>query len=309
MREVRLKDIPHGISGIYKLTFPNGKSYIGQSINIKKRVQEHNQRSRKGRVDRDIQLCEKAIAKYGEIDWFIILEENISENLLDKREKYWIQYYNTLDKNKGYNLLDHGDVSGRRGFDNWNSVLTPELLNKIINDILAYPNKSLKQIGKEYNISQALMTRINQGQSYKVDSFTYPLRDPFYKGHNKKTFYDYFENEEDIYRLKDTILHDWWLSLEEDIPKKFNLPKAIVRKINHGEIYSEYGNYIYPIRRKNIRPNGLSKQDVENILYQLRNTSLSMTEIGKEYNRGRAFISKINKGETLPIKDYDYPAR
>ena len=85
---VRLVDIKNKvITGIYKLNFPNGKSYIGQSQNIYKRIQEHNQRSRKGRANREIQLCEKAIKKYGEIDYFEILEQCPIEEL-DYKEDY-----------------------------------------------------------------------------------------------------------------------------------------------------------------------------------------------------------------------------
>lgn len=309
MREVQLSQIPHGIIGIYKLNFPNGKSYIGQSVNIKKRVQEHNQRARKIDSDREIQVCEKAIRKYGEIDTFIILEEGLDKEQLDKKEKYWISYYNTTNKNFGYNLLDYGDVSGRRDFDHYNSSVSEELLEEIILTILNNPKKSLKQIGIEYGLSQNIMVKINQGRGYINQKYQYPLRDSSLKDYAKKDFEDYFETEKDILILKDAILYNWWLSLEEDIPKQFNLPKKIVRGINHGILFSEYGDYSYPIRGKNVRPNGLTKADIENILDQLKNTSLSMTAIGKQYNRGRDFISNVNQGKSLPIKDYKYPAR
>ena len=29
-------------SGIYKINFPNGKSYIGMSVDIENRIKEHN---------------------------------------------------------------------------------------------------------------------------------------------------------------------------------------------------------------------------------------------------------------------------
>lgn len=38
----RIEDCPTTISGIYKINFPNGKSYIGLSNNILRRIKEHN---------------------------------------------------------------------------------------------------------------------------------------------------------------------------------------------------------------------------------------------------------------------------
>ena len=96
--------------------------YIGQSQNIYKRIGEHNQRARAGHHGKkDIQLCEKAIRKYGEITDITILEENIDPKNLDKYEKYWIEYFYATNPNRGYNLLDKGDVSGRRGRDHINA--------------------------------------------------------------------------------------------------------------------------------------------------------------------------------------------
>lgn len=81
--------------GIYKITKKdNGKSYIGQSNNIERRIKEH-----KYKTDIPIEI---AIQKYG-IDAFTyeILEECSLEEL-DEKEKYWIAYYNTY-KGFGYN--------------------------------------------------------------------------------------------------------------------------------------------------------------------------------------------------------------
>lgn len=87
--------------GIYKITKKSdGKCYIGQSNNIKRRFQEHIRRK---------QLpIEQAIQKYG-MDAFNyeILEECPIEKL-DEREKYWIAYYNSHGKN-GYNCNEGGN--------------------------------------------------------------------------------------------------------------------------------------------------------------------------------------------------------
>ena len=106
--------------GIYKITKKsNGKSYIGQSNDIERRINEH-----KYKIDLAI---DQAINKYG-IDAFeyeIIEECELSQ--LDEREKYWIAFYNTY-KGFGYNCNAGGGDS--RGENNGRTKLT--------NDDVAY---------------------------------------------------------------------------------------------------------------------------------------------------------------------------
>ena len=79
---------------------------------------------------------------------------------------------------------------------------------------------------------------------------------------------------------------------------------------NTGKKFKDIGDYNYPIRNKNIRnKNNLSKEDIEELLFLLKTTNISMTELGKKFNFGRAAISNINRGIAYPIKDYNYPAR
>ena len=87
--------------GIYKITNNlNGKSYIGQSTQIEKRINYHK---RQGKSKNKPQLpLYIDMHKYG-IDNFNyeILELcNIDE--LDNKQKYWISFYNTRIPN-GYN--------------------------------------------------------------------------------------------------------------------------------------------------------------------------------------------------------------
>ena len=94
-----------GLICIYKLNFPNGKSYIGQTINLKRRMSEHNYKSNPK------QVVDKAIQKHGRIFEVEILEIIEDTSLLNEREQYYIALYNTNDRNKGYNITPCGDVS------------------------------------------------------------------------------------------------------------------------------------------------------------------------------------------------------
>jgi predicted GIY-YIG superfamily endonuclease len=95
--------------GIYKITNPEGKSYVGLSKDIEKRFQSH-----KGLQFHGNNKLRESLIKYGWDSHFCeILEEvNISslnrseENaLLRKRERYWINLYETfndgLNENRG----------------------------------------------------------------------------------------------------------------------------------------------------------------------------------------------------------------
>ena len=93
--------------GIYMITNKiNNKKYIGQSIRIETRWREH--RNSYLRNDKNTHLY-NAMKKYGLENFdFIILEECKKEEL-NNREKYWIDFYQTTDRNKGYNATSGGD--------------------------------------------------------------------------------------------------------------------------------------------------------------------------------------------------------
>ena len=102
--------------GIYKITKKeNGKSYIGQSNDIERRIKEHQYKT-----DLAIEL---AIHKYGVDAFNYEVLEQCSLEELDAKEIYWIQYYNTF-KGFGYNCNKGGGDS--RGENNGRTNLTNE---------------------------------------------------------------------------------------------------------------------------------------------------------------------------------------
>lgn len=84
------------IVGIYKITSPTNRIYIGQSTNINRRESEY--KSGNGSVKSQV-LLYRSINKYG---WknhtFEIIEECKFEDL-NKRERYWQDYYDVLGPN------------------------------------------------------------------------------------------------------------------------------------------------------------------------------------------------------------------
>lgn len=85
----------------------NGKSYIGKTIDLKRRIKEH-------KVENRI-VVDKAIDKYGFENFeVIILENNIKEKGLNNREIYWIDHYDTYE-GEGYNCSKGGDGTALPG--------------------------------------------------------------------------------------------------------------------------------------------------------------------------------------------------
>lgn len=91
--------------GIYAIiNNVNGKMYIGKSINIHRRIKNHigflNQKS----VKHENEHLIGAWHKYGRSQFsYVILEECSIENIND-RELYYMDFYNTTNRDFGYNL-------------------------------------------------------------------------------------------------------------------------------------------------------------------------------------------------------------
>ena len=88
------------ICGIYKITSPTGKVYIGQSTNIEARWERY----KKARCEQQRKLFH-SLVKYGWINHiFEIIEECPIEDL-KCHERYWQDYYEVGDRDKGLNCL------------------------------------------------------------------------------------------------------------------------------------------------------------------------------------------------------------
>lgn len=288
------------IPGIYKINYDNGKIYIGQALNIWVRANEHNQKNK--------QVCDQALKKHSAT--IEILEKVMDITQLDIIESKWIKYYDATNKNIGYNILKDGNASCKNGVENCNAVFNKEQLDEIVDLLINNTKLSYKDIASIYNVNKDTILKISKGYTYYNPKLSYPLREYNHDSNIKDEIDDYFKNTQELLQLKDDLYYRWDLTIENDLIKKYNIPLKILRDINQGRIFQDIGNYKYPIRGKNIRNNNnFSQTDILNILNDLKNTSKSMTEIGLKYNIHRDSVSKINKGYSYIIKDYQYPAR
>lgn len=118
------------IGSIYKITnILNGKMYIGKTLHsIQKRFQEHIKDSQKVRYDK--RPLYDAMNKYGIENFELTLVENAEAELLDEREKYWIEYYDTY-KN-GYNATLGGE--GKTLYD-YDQLIEDYLSGSLIKEV------------------------------------------------------------------------------------------------------------------------------------------------------------------------------
>jgi group I intron endonuclease len=109
--------------GIYILkNINNGKVYVGQSIDIENRFNDHFKSLRNN--NHTNKYLQAVYNKYGEDIFECGIIEVCDENELDDREIYWISYLNSNDNQYGYNLTIGGD--GTRGY-----VYTEEVKKKM----------------------------------------------------------------------------------------------------------------------------------------------------------------------------------
>lgn len=92
----------------------NGKVYIGQtSTSLHNRVVQHMTNSRPNTKAHKAYF-QKALNKYGIQNFDLdIIEICANKEELDERERYWIAYYNSTNKQFGYNI-DSGGSKGKK---------------------------------------------------------------------------------------------------------------------------------------------------------------------------------------------------
>lgn len=132
---------------IYKIQFPNGKVYIGQSVNYKNRWREHLREAARGN---DLKIY-RAMRKYNiTIEAFSIIENNItSQDEANSKEIYYIQEFNSI-KN-GYNITEGGQCgNGLYGESHPNHILTDDQI-KEIREIRATKTYTMKEVYAFYD--------------------------------------------------------------------------------------------------------------------------------------------------------------
>lgn len=274
-------------SGIYKLNFPNGKCYIGQSKNIIRRIREHNCCKRNYPIAH-------VIRKYGPRIEFELLEEINAWDVerLNDREKYYINYYNSTIYNNGYNLTLGGDGAMR---DYNNPIVT------FIKKELLKQDKTTQEIAEEAGVSISTVWHINNGETYREEQYNYPLR-------QKRVYHSVVLSKEQIQEIIHLLKHEYLIKME-DIGKQYNVSVSTIERINNGLTPYHISNEKYPIRKKGANFKKFSEKEIDEIINLLKNSNLSQIEIASKYQCERKIIREINLGIKYFREEEKYPIR
>lgn len=167
-------------TGIYKITSPTGRIYIGQSKNVKERLCRY----KKLQCCKSQLLLYRSFVKHG-IDthlFEIIIKGDFSKKELNELESRFIKEFNSYNgwKNGGLNLTTGGnsyefDKSVREKMSETrrrkikegqlNSKLTPGQVREI--KILISQDANQREIAKKFNVKPTTISEIKAGRSWK----------------------------------------------------------------------------------------------------------------------------------------------
>lgn len=141
---------------IYKITnLVNNKVYIGQTIKtLNKRWKNHLDAARKN----DHKHLYQAINYYGKDNFKIeIIDDAATIDELNRKENYWVNYYNSLNPTKGYNNIDGGKANPM----NYNLVKEYHKQKMRSNEVKVKISNAIKQIRKEKGFSEETRKKIS----------------------------------------------------------------------------------------------------------------------------------------------------
>ena len=293
--------------GIYRITNKiNGKSYIGKSKNLTRRIRDHWNRSANEKSNEYNSLIHRAIRKYGNDSFVVEIICECSEEELNSKEQYYIALYNTMVP-YGYNVL----AGGEGGFST-SYLFDKEDIEHIIEE-LKNTDKFYTEIAQEWDCSTELIKAIAYGTEYHMENVQYPVRTPEQMDRIRSKTGSFTSSNNPASKLNVEIIKDIVSDLlnttltTKEIAKKYNISVDQIQRINRGAIWKEVQRPI-PCRdrKKELEQRVLLVADL------LQNTKLSYSEILIESGyKDRHSIAKINTHSiyTELLKDYPNPIR
>lgn len=203
------------ICGIYSIfNTKTNKYYIGSSVNIKRRFNEHKKHLQyNNHINPHLQ---STYNKYGLSSLIFNIIEECDESLLEERENYYINKYKSNDSRYGYNIAIayHGkmkqEVKDKISKSNKGRIFTEDHKKK-----LSESHKGMKAWNKglhtgsnrkDYKHSPEIREKISQAiknsPNYKNISEAAKNRNSWCKGLTK-------ENDERVKRISESVKKSW----------------------------------------------------------------------------------------------------
>lgn len=187
-------------SGIYGIKNKvNNKIYVGQTYDFQYRWGKHKTALRANtHSNRKLQF---AWNKYGENNFEFFIIEECGLDVINEREIYWIEFYDSL--NSGYNLCEGGD--GIRGYKH-----TEEEIQKMIqiqhpravyaldrehNIVMEFPSASTaaKKLGTNARFIKSVANRVNRQKT--ALGYIWVYKDEYDSGTINWDYYDNYNRE------------------------------------------------------------------------------------------------------------------
>ena len=297
------------ISGVYKIMNTiNNKIYIGSSINIKYRWTEHKRYLKNNKHHSN--HLQRSWNKYGKNNFkFEILEECKETDLLI-REQYYLDLYESYNRNKGYNISKSSSapMMGRkhsketliklsegvrsrdssvwvRGEDKFNAKFKDKDIIKIKRMI--YEGNKIIDIANLHNVEPNTITQIKTGERWshiKTEYDNLIIQTPRQK-----------LNEKDIIEIKKLLIEEK-LNIKE-IADIFEITFGQVSSIKNLNSWENIGKEYNEQLINRLSVNKLDKNKVIEIKYLLLEGK-SCSEISKIYDVTPSTISYINQNKT-----------
>ena len=289
---------------IYKYTNKiNGKVYIGQTNNLQKRFNGHKSEAFNPKSKGYNLPFHCAIRKYG-IKNFIYevleeIEDGESQDFINDREIFFIDFYHSLTTENGYNLTVGGDGCPKAPLTYEEKLSRSKLFTgdeikdiqqRLLND------EEFDDIEEIYKpkLKRTFLVNINTGTNFYNPDFNYPL---------KKNARSKFSQKE-IRAIKDRIKSGEKYS---SIQKDFNIKSAgFLSMINTGKYF--YSNEdTYPLCDKNRKAE--NEIWINGIIKDILETKMSLSEIAKKWEKSYATVKNINSGRSHKKENLKYPLR
>lgn len=246
------------ISCIYMIMrISTGQKYIGQTNDFYRRVGEH--------CSHNTMRIDKAISKYGKDDFIFQVLEILPNDIkiLNNREDFWINYYNTYENPFHYNE--------RQGGCNY-VVLPKHKAWSYADEICSlYQNNKISSydLAKQFDCSSHTIVAILKENNIKI------------RGRRSIAF-DYIDKICDLYQNNDIKI--------SDLSKNFNCSSHTIRKIlkqNNMEMDGKKNKVWY---------------HVDEVCRLYQNTNMSTNELGIMFNCDRNVINRILKQNNIKVE-------
>lgn len=261
----------------------NGKKYIGQTNNIKRRHSQH--------LCTNETCIDKAIKTYGAANFrLVILEDGIeSQEELDERERFYIEYYDTY--NSGYNKSYGGQKNGY--------TFSKRVRDRIIE--LLRTDMPMAAIATKVGCSIFTISDINNGYICPKDGVIYPIR--------ARRCSDKF-TVSDCIRVIDYLKSTSFSASE--IAKLTNTNTYYVNDVNRGRrLIPHKEDVVFPIRKSSVFTPNVTLDLALRIVDELKNSDSNASQIGEKFGIPAYTVGSINRGKHSICKQISevYPIR